>query len=148
MTRSRHHALLRILAIAASWVLVLGLPRLLVHCTDAAGSGRLEFAHEAGTCRHEANLAHPVHACCTTHGDGAPTLRTDHGCDDVSFVIELLPPERHVGAGQDPPTAIAWVTHDDTVIAAGNATGLRPPSTGPPRTDQRTALRKTTLLLL
>ncbi|HZN37445.1 MAG TPA: hypothetical protein VFD82_01505 [Planctomycetota bacterium] len=135
---------LRTLALVALLVLGLGLPRLLVICIHADGIGRVEFVHAAGACC--AQEQHHGGACCADDGS-AELAAPGRGCEHVDFAIELAPPPAGQDHHDEPPPVFGWIQERATARTSGT-TVPHPPATGPPRTDQRTLLRATTLLLL
>lgn len=129
--------------------------RFLVICTGPHAQGSVEFAHAAGSCCGD---HHEAHDGCgddhrvgdsdggNVHGDHAESSRGR--CWDVPLAIDEGPlPER-----------VTIDLHSDLVVAVLEAwcsgslqawfEAVRPPATGPPRTDQRTELLATTLLLI
>ena len=152
MIRHGRDTVLRALALVALLVLGLGLPRLVVICIHADGIGRVEFAHAAGACcaqelQQPAWACRAQHACCSQHDGGIPMARPDHGCEHVDFAIELAPPPAGFAHHDEPPPVVGC-TQDGATARSPGTTVRHPPATGPPRTDRRTLLRATTLLLL
>lgn len=131
------------LATATAWLalLVLGFPGSWVVCTGPHCDGRIEVAHSSGTCCD----AEPHHR---GPDDTGATAGEDHGCEDLVLGIGPGPlPERlsfDHDDGPDPQTTAG----DACKISSGHATVVRPPATGPPRIDRRTALIADTVLLL
>jgi hypothetical protein len=123
-------------------VLCLGTSRSLVICTGPHCDGRIEVSHAGGSCCQHG------HDQDADHRDGPAVSGGCGGCVDVALGIGVGPlPERlsHDDTGpccrlQASPVVLE--SHDS------HAVGLQPPATGPPRTDQRTGLRATTLLLI
>ena len=138
-------------------VLCLGLPRFLVVCNGPHCHGSIEFVHVSGSCCQD---HHEVEVGCRDHahdhddhdgdgrGEGDRAQPGRGGCTDIAFAIEEGPvPERykvdfHDGALVD--VVAAWLAFTPSVRVAT----VRPPATGPPRTDRRTDLLATTLLLI
>jgi hypothetical protein len=145
MLRNGRDSTLRTLALVALLVLGLGLPRLFVICIHADGIGRVELVHAAGACCATEHH-HAADACCADHG-GAGHATPSRGCEHVHFAVELAPPPTGQDHHDEPPPAIGWV-QDCATARSWGTTVPHPPATGPPRTDQRTLLRATTLLLL
>lgn len=151
-------------------VLALGLPRFLVVCNGPHCDGHIELTHRSGSCCDREHQAHAdderaheetAHrdACLPDEGcehqgcgerdaDGDRACQGHRGCVDVALGLDTGPlPERVVLEHDDPPCAVAI----DGVAPARlrfATTVVRPPPTGPPRIDQRTALRASTVLLL
>jgi hypothetical protein len=118
---------------------------LLVYCIHADGIGRVEFVHATGACcEHERQ--HAANACCAAHR-GAQLSSADRGCEHVDFAIELAPPPAGQDHHDEPLPAFAC-TEDRAATRSWTTAVPHPPATGPPRTDRRTLLRATTLLLL
>jgi len=151
----RTHRRNRIPAQVAIWavllVLSLGVQRLFVVCTGAQCTSRVELAHATGSCGAHA------HGCCAGHeetkvrdeADPGERAAPGHGhCVDVALGIAIgpLPKAVHLDAGSPPCRALAPAFHQPDRNVATDA--VRPPTTGPPRTDQRTGLLASTLLLL
>lgn len=136
-------------------MLCLGLPRFLVVCTGPHCHGSIEFVHASGSCCQD---HHEVEVDCGEHdhggddggdcgeGDAAEPGRC--GCTDIAFAIDEGPlPERVTFEFGDAPVVAVldeWPTYSPTEKHAA----VLPPATGPPRTDQRTELLATTLLLI
>lgn len=132
---------MRLAAVLALWVLVLGLPRLLVLC-EHDGASHLEFAHGPGACCHDEEI---VTAPDDTH-DGERALAL-HTCSHQELAFEVAPaPRTHAPVDQAPPPCLL-VVHLVLPPPAREALP-RPPATGPPRPDAHAALRATTQLLL
>jgi len=137
------------------FVICLGLPRLLVVCTGPHCHGSVEFVHASGSCCQD---PHAVEVGCGPHehehgdegecGDPESAEPSGCGCTDVAFSLGEGPlPERITFEFHESPAADvadSWLAYTPT---AQPATVL-PPATGPPRTDQRTELLATTLLLI
>lgn len=136
------------------FVLCLGLTRFLVVCTGPHCQGSVEFVHASGSCCQD---HHEVQGGCSEHdhgddhddcgeGDSAEPGRC--GCTDVAFAIGEGPlPERITFESSDAPVVAvlgAWPTYSPSEPHVA----VLPPATGPPRTDQRTELLATTLLLI
>jgi len=143
--------------LAVLLMLCLGLPRFLVVCSGPHCHGSIEFVHASGSCCQD---HHEVEVGCGAHehahgednggdcGDGETAEPSRCGCTDVAFSIAEGPlPERITFEFHDAPAVDvvdSWLAYTpsaqpDTVL---------PPATGPPRTDQRTELLATTLLLI
>lgn len=142
MPKTARHPLPLRLALLAAFVLVVGLPRLLVLCTHADGEASLEWAHLEGSCCHDGS--HDVDA--DPHGE--PANAPGGGCEHDSLAVDVAPPPGK-GAGSDGKLPLAFDV-PRFVLPAPPSTGVlpSPPATGPPRTDQRSELRSTSLLLL
>lgn len=139
----------RVLAVALACLLGTVLPRLLVVCTHADGVGWLELAHAPGTCHHDEHASAPAHDGAATTDPPTPLAAPRHGCEHTSVAIEILPAPRPAHNGIVlPAPAIAWAGPAAFTNAEPDPLGLHPPPTGPPRTDQRTGLRRFTLLLI
>jgi hypothetical protein len=134
----------RALVALALLVLALGLPRLLVRCTEADGSSHVEIALPG---RSDCGLA-------VEHELGAATARlpaapvpgeerlTAGGCDHESLQVELgLVPQRHPGAAPLSPQAFVATAADAWRPPQQLVRHGLPAVAGPPRTDQRTQLR-------
>lgn len=125
-------------------VLALGLPRLLVVCTGPHRDSRIEFVHQNGTCGHDHEGEDDAAV-----GDRGVVAREGHdGCVDLALDIDTGPlPQRVVFDPPSPsclPAAASLVPESLPPLAAA----VRPPTTGPPRTDQGTELLASTRLLL
>lgn len=147
MTAARPHRLLLRVALLAAMVLLLGLPQVLVLCVHHDGDASLEWAHPEGTCcHHDATVEGRV----ASEGDvdETPVIAPGGSCEHDTLAIDIAPPPQ-------PETATAAPLHLAFAIAPfvtpapmERTTTRRPPPTGPPRTDPRTELRATSLLLL
>lgn len=136
-------------------VICLGLPRFLVVCNGPHCHGSVEFVHASGSC---CNDHHELRSSCGTHdddhgdegdcGEGESAEPGRHNCTDVAFSIAEGPlPERITFEFHDGPAVDvvdSWIAYSPSVQPAP----VVPPATGPPRTDQRTELLATTLLLI
>jgi len=138
-------------------VICLGLPRFLVVCTGPHCHGSVEFVHASGSCCED---HHEVQGSCGAHdhdrgdhddgdcGGGDSALPGRCGCTDIAFAIEEGPlPERISFEFHDAPAVDvvdSWLAYTPSTQPAT----VLPPATGPPRTDQRTELLATTLLLI
>jgi hypothetical protein len=165
---SRRHELHRRRARAfAAWlgvvIVALGWMQSLVVCTKPCCGGHVRLAPRCDAPASTAcaaagcTVASPARACCAhdatvlARGDGSPQQaapRRCGGCQHVALGVELgLPPEpAHPDAA---PMACVAVPPTFAMPAAGDARRVvHPPATGPPRCDERTALRASTLLLL
>ena len=151
------HGGLRLLAMLAVAVLVFGLPRLLRTCEH--GDHRHFVVAFAG-CTHTHS---PTHGRATpANGHSASTTASEQGGEDDD---ERLPPVRHderrgtsTGSPCEPSTPprpfavplapCATIAMDAPWLppAADRQPNAPPPATGPPRPDERTALRRTTRL--
>lgn len=139
---------------AVLFMLCLGLPRLLVVCTGPHCQGSIEFVHASGSCCED---RHEVQDGCREHdhgegggdcGEGDSVESGGCGCVDIAFSIGEGPlPERVTFEFHDAPVAASVDSWPAYMPREQFATEL-PPSTGPPRTDQRTELLATTLLLI
>jgi hypothetical protein len=142
---------------AVLFVLCLGLPRFLVVCTGPHCQGSVEFVHAPGSCCQD---HHEVPDGCSGHehgdndadggdcGEGESAEPSRCGCTDVAFVIDEGPlPERITFEFSDAPVVAVIDSWPDYRPTEHLAAAL-PPATGPPRTDQRTELLATTLLLI
>lgn len=123
----------------ALMVLALGLPRMLVVCNHAGAGAALEWEHAPGACCHEHQ-----HARAASMDEAAIA---PGGCEHDRFGLELgePPPRDHVLVAA-PPAQDAAATFALPAPPA-NATERPQPATGPPRRDDRVALRATILLL-
>ena len=141
MSVARHHLLLRVTLVAAL-VLGLGMSRLLVLCTHHDGQASLEWTHAEGTCCH-----HDGHDGDRAPG-GDPAIAPGAGCEHDSLAFDVMPTPKPDTGGEVPaPPAFALVLF--TLPPPPSPDALpHPPATGPPRTDRRTELRATSLLLL
>jgi len=144
----------RALVALALLVLALGLPRLLVRCTQADGSSHVEIALPG---RSDCGLAveHELEAATLGAATlGAATARlpaapvpgeerlTASGCDHTSLQAELgLVPQRHPGAAPLLPQAFVATAADAWRPPQQLVRHGLPAVAGPPRTDQRTQLR-------
>ncbi len=138
-------------------MLCLGLPRFLVVCTGPHCHGSIEFVHASGSCCQD---HHEVEVGCAAHehahgeddggdcGDGETAEPSRCGCTDVAFSIAEGPlPERITFEFHDAPAVDvvdSWLAYTPNA----QPDSVLPPATGPPRTDQRTELLATTLLLI
>lgn len=133
--------LLHCAATLALLVLGFGLPRALVMCNHADGGTALEWEHAPGTCCHDRAQPRPG-----TPATGEPAVEPG-GCEHDRLALELgEPPARDHLLVADAPTHDAATTFAPPAPPA-NATDRPPPATGPPRRDDRVALRATILLL-
>jgi hypothetical protein len=162
VTRKAHSRVIAALAFATLFVLCLGLPRLLVVCRHGPDAS-LELAHFS--------VDHRAGGCCQGHGPGhGRPHRTDHGrearlperepggapaaapgdsCEHSSLAIELNePPRPHRPGIPDAPPAVASLPPVPPSAPQSRDADRLPPSTGPPRTDARTALLASTVLLI
>ena len=141
---------LRLLATLAVVVLVFGLPRLLRTC-DHGDHSHLVVAF--GGCEHthdEAATSGPGHASDSARGDDGggddertPPVRHDEpGCCSSGCAFELGAPPRPF----ELPLATSAPGTPWLPPAAHRRPTPPPPATGPPRPDDRTALRRTTRL--
>ena len=140
-------------------VICLGLPRFLVICTGPHCHGSVEFVHASGSCcrdQHEVEVGRHSHDHDHDHdhgdeGDSGERESAEPrrcGCTDVAFSIAEGPlPERITFEFHDSPAVDVVDSWLAGTPRAQLATVL-PPATGPPRTDRRTELLATTLLLL
>lgn len=133
-------------------VLCLGLPRFLVVCTGSHCQGSVEFVHAPGSCcedHHE--VPDGCRECEHDDGDcgGGDSVEPSRcGCTDVALVIDEGPlPERLTFEFSDAPV-IAVLDSWPAYSPSEQRVAVLPPATGPPRTDQRTELLATTLLLI
>lgn len=156
-TQQVHGRVGQILVLLSLLVLCLGLPRLLVVCSGPHCHGSIEFVHASGSCCQE---HHEVEVGCGAHehaqgddddgdyGEGDAAEPSRSGCTDVALSIAEGPlPERITFELLDAPATDlvdSWLVDPPS---AQPATVL-PPPTGPPRTDQRTELLATTVLLI
>lgn len=141
-------------------VLCLGLQRLLVVCSGPHCHGSIEFAHASGSCCED---HHGVQGSCDERDHGSRDHGADEdgdgdvgesvapgpcGCTDVPVAIEEGPlPEGIVFEFHDIP-AITGIDSWFAYVPSPQAATVQPPATGPPRTDRRTQLLATTLLLI
>ena len=140
---------------AVLFVICLGLPRFLVVCNGPHCHGSVEFVHASGSCCKD---HHELRSSCGTHdhdhgdegdcGEGESAEPGRHNCTDVAFSIAEGPlPERITFEFHDGPAVDvvdSWIAYSPSAQPAP----VLPPATGPPRTDQRTELLATTLLLI
>lgn len=148
MTAARPHRLLLRVALLAATVLLLGLPQVLVLCVHHGGDASLEWAHPEGTCcHHDATGNGPV-AGEGGATDETPGIAPGGGCEHDSLAIDLAPPPQPDAATAAPLHFAFAIAPFVTPSPTERATMRRPPPTGPPRTDARTELRATSLLLL
>lgn len=124
-------------------VLLSGLPRLLVHCLHLDGGSSIEFLHDDGIC-----CLPPGAAELPALPGDEPSLGAHYDCEHSSLAIDHGNPPRPVLPAT--PGATAWLLPQFGPATPTDADdrGRRPPQTGPPRPDHRTALRHSTLLLL
>jgi len=136
-------------------MLCLGLPRFLVVCSGPHCHGSIEFMHASGSCCQD---YHEVEVGCSEHdhgddeggdcGEGDSAQSSCGGCTDVAFAIDEGPlPEKVTFEFGDAPL-LAVVDSGHTFSPRTQPATVLPPATGPPRTDQRTELLATTLLLI
>lgn len=137
--------LARSLAAMALLVLLLGLPRILVMCSEEGEAPHLAFAHAPGACcehDHERGDVAPP-------DDGTPVLRANPRCEHSELAFECAPAPRPDLAKACPPTTCLGSAAACLVVADNPDDEQRhAPATGPPRPDPRLLLRTTTLLLL
>lgn len=136
-------------------VFSLGLSQFLVVCTGPHCRGTIEFVHASGSCCQD---HHEVQDGCGEHdhgdddggecGEGDSAEPSRCGCTDVAFAIDEGPlPARITFEFSDAPVVAVL----DSCIAhspSEQPATVLPPATGPPRTDQRTELLATTVLLI
>lgn len=136
-------------------VLCLGLPRFLVVCSGPHCLGNVEFAHAKGSCcdghhsdRSIAGSGPRSHGEAPAPGEDSITAQ-GCGCSDVPLAFEQGPlPSRFAGNLGNPET-VTCVSAHTAIHAASEVRSVHvPPATGPPRTDSRTALLATTVLLI
>jgi hypothetical protein len=129
------HGCIRLLATLALLVLVFGLPRLLRTC-DHGDHRHLVVAF--GGCEH------PGHGDADDERD-RPVRHDEEGCSSSGNAFEVGTPPRPFELALAPAapisTAVPWLPP-----AAQRRPRPLPPATGPPRPDDRTALRRTTRL--
>lgn len=139
------------------FVLCLGIPRCLVVCTGPHCQGSIEFVHASGSCCKD---HHDLQGSCSVPehghrdhdesdcGEGESAAPSRCGCTDVAFSVAYGPlTERIAFEFHDSPAVDvvdSWIAYTPSAQPAP----VLPPATGPPRTDQRTELLATTLLLI
>ena len=141
-SKRRSPSLMRLLAALAACVLVLGLPRLLVACTNDEDGAHLEWHHAPGDC------------CAHDHGTraggdvggGAPCAEALETCEHAHFAVELGPVPRADVAPLPPPQLVAVLTPLPAGATARREGRFHAQATGPPRRDAPVRLRSTTLL--
>jgi hypothetical protein len=123
-------------------VLCLGTTRSLVICTGPHCEGRIEVLHAGGSCCEHAHDqdADDSHGPAISEGCGR--------CVDVALGIGVGPVPERLSLDEEAPCC--WLPATSVVPRSPDlhAVVLQPPATGPPRTDQRTGLRASTLLLI
>src|SRR5688572_30839515 len=131
------------LAALAACVLVLGLPRLLVACTNDEAGSHVEWRHAPGEC-----CAHD-HEHGASRGEdapaGTPCTAPHDTCEHVDFAVELGPLPRGAQPAAPVPALVA-VTPRHVATAPQKRPQFHAPATGPPRRDAPVRLRSTTLL--
>lgn len=129
----------------AMLVLLFGLPRLLVLCSDHASPPHVTFAHAPGACCHHDH----GETAAPTPDDGTPAARPHAHCAHHELSIELATAPRS-GPAVTPPTPAVVRGAAEFVLAPRTADERpeRAAATGPPRPDPRLRLRTTTRLLL
>jgi hypothetical protein len=136
----RSPRLARALLALAVAVLALGLPRHLVRCEHADGEAHLEFVHAEGA--HETA---PAPSLPADDGDAA----CEAGCEHTVFVVAPGTQPDHAAAAKAAAlSCLGLVPHELPPLHERVAFAWLPPPTGPPRPDERTALRRTIELLL
>lgn len=140
-------------------VLLLGLPRFLVLCTNDAHGSHVEFAHVSGACC-EHDHDHGVGGGGDDgggddgghDGDGRgerePASAPNPLCEHVEWLIDAAPTPRTAADDAPPPAWLGAAPVPRFVRASETRAVVLPPATGPPRRDRRLLLRETTLLLL
>ena len=155
MTSSSVHRASRPTRQTSVWAIlvVLGLSfsRFLVVCTGPHCHGTVEFAHAPGSCcqdHHEILDGRSEHDHGGDCDDDDAAKPSRCGCIDATLAIDEGPlPERfRFGFSDTPMVAVSEAWPEDPP-SEQRATVL-PPATGPPRTDHRTELLATTLLLI
>jgi hypothetical protein len=125
---------------AALLVLSLGLPRFLVVCSGPHCDVRIELAHPSGNCDHS-------HGGASDEDQGDAYCKDLGQCVDAALGLATGPLPERVVLGQPNLVCAGMVTPFSLDCPVHYAVS-RPPTTGPPRTDQRTELLASTLLLL
>jgi hypothetical protein len=152
---SRLSSFQRPVAIAA-WVAVvlLCVSRMLVVCEGPHCDRAIEFMHASGACCEAAHGALPEndHCACADHGgegsdDGLPEA-SHRGCVDTAFVLEIAPPPTKVCGGADHTAPVAILPWTAPALACPRTPVVVPHATGPPRRDDRTHRRRSTVLLI
>ncbi len=126
-------------------ILSLGLPRLFVLCVDAHGDAHVELVHGSGTCcAHDHAGDDDADPSDDRDLAGCP----DGGCTDLSLALDTAPMPK--AAAADLEATPAALLDDVARLAASSwpTPAEGPPTTGPPRVDRRTVLRKSTVLRL
>ena len=138
----------------AAWfaAALLCLSRLLVVCEGPHCDRAIEFVHASGACCEAAHGVAPQndHCACGDHrdderDDGLPAA-SHRGCVDTAFVLETAPPPAKVRFDTDHTAAmLPWAA---TALACPRTPVVVPHATGPPRADDRTLRRRSTVLLI
>ena len=161
LTRSHHRSFrssTSLVLLLALLVLGLGLPRLVLVCNESCCAGRVALTRSCGIQERAANTRTDdadVDACpcCRRQREATTrlgTLAADEGgcggCSHHALGCEIAPPQAF--ELPDMPSsepcllatlALHWTRRDCPTAA-------HPPTTGPPRPDQRTSLLATTVL--
>jgi hypothetical protein len=131
------------------WVVALllspGLERLLVVCTSPHAGSHIELAHANGSCcthEHERAAEEPAPGLGDRIDADAPR------CVDASLELGKGPLPKPVQLEDGGQSALELVLPFAPIGPEPLVAAIRPPSTGPPRPDPRTALRASTLLLV
>ncbi|HEX6812153.1 MAG TPA: hypothetical protein VF384_11060 [Planctomycetota bacterium] len=152
----------RVTAIAV-WcaITLLCLSRALVVCEGPHPDRAIEFVHAAGDCCDESRSPAPAAADCAAcghhgehddsdHGDGGDAVpeASSRGCVDTAFVLEVAPPPAKFRCGGDHQAPVAILPWTAPGVSCQRITRTLPRATGPPRTDQGTDRRRSTVLLI
>ncbi len=137
-------SLVRLLAALAACVLALGLPRLLVACTNDDAGTHLEWRHAPGECcaHGHAALVPPERSPA---GD-VPSAGSHDSCEHVDLAIELAPMPRPEAPMAPPPALVAVLAPLRAATSAPRRAPFHVPATGPPRRDAPVSLHTTSLL--
>lgn len=142
-TAPKSRVLRQVIAWAALLVLTLGLPRLFVICVGPHGDAHVAVLHTSGGC-----CAHDGAEGEGSDLDGDVVIADHGGCVDVALGVDTAPLPKAKGVDLQHQTCTFAFPPVAAADQATSSTDWRPPSTGPPRVDRRTALLATTVLRL
>lgn len=141
----------RALVWASMLVVLLSLPRFLVVCVGPHCERKLELVHASGDCCAHQGAAGSGDTTVDAHDDEdeSPSLSDQHPCTDQALNLGCGPTPKpfskdigeHPELGLLPAPVVRFPSAQPDVV-------FTPPTTGPPRVDDRTARLSTTVLRL
>ena len=148
MSRIRSRTLTSWLVALAMAVVLSGLPRLLVVCSNSEANWHVEWVHAEGDCCEHDHASASHEAPGDPLAPTAPRATGNFECEHLEFAAELSTPP-HVVKFAATAALTAWLDAAQFTDSRAPSDRRRHPSaTGPPRPDDRLRLRATTLLLL